>query len=240
MEFTEIYRKALSIAGVEFILYKDGEVIDSNTARALPIYETLKSNNGSNYEMRIFNAAKYTDSKTGLLNTECLKECLKNPIYPVSYIFCDIDNFKDINTKFNHTNADQAINDIATILKSNVHKINYSDEEMAKAPDYVAHPGRFGGDEFLIALSNADEEVAIKVANRLCSLIKKHLVITPTCTFNISMTFSVATAHNKEELNQLASKVTSSLIIGKGDKKSSKGQVVFTDVSGKFYIVSKK
>ena len=196
--------------------------------------------------LKTYNAAKYTDSKTKILNSEALKKCLENPIFPVSIIICDIDNFKDVNSKYKYEGADYALVDVANIFKYNIHKSNYPDD--SKAPDYLSRASlpdkdnkevfRLGGDEFIMAISNADENVAINVANRQRNLVSNHIVRTPNETYSITMTFGVATAHNQEELSTLIDKATTGLFIGKGDTRYSNGvaktknSVIFIDSEG--------
>jgi diguanylate cyclase (GGDEF)-like protein len=71
---------------------------------------------------------------------------------PLSLLMIDIDNFKWINDYYGHATGDQAIRYIANKLKSN-----------SRAEDVVA---RYGGDEFVWLLAEADLDVAMKVANR--------------------------------------------------------------------------
>lgn len=72
---------------------------------------------------------------------------------PFAVILIDIDYFKHYNDTFGHLNGDLALTRVATILLQNTRGI-----------DLVA---RFGGEEFIILLSNTDKEGAYLVAEKL-------------------------------------------------------------------------
>ena len=63
---------------------------------------------------------------------------------PFSVLLCDIDRFKRINDNYGHLVGDVVLEEVARRLNSSVR-------------DYDA-VGRYGGEEFLIVVSNCDEE----------------------------------------------------------------------------------
>ncbi len=74
-------------------------------------------------------------------------------------LFIDLDNFKPINDKFTHLAGDEVLKVVAKTLQMNIKPI-----------DTVA---RYGGDEFVIILSNIDEESLEKFSQKLLILIEK-------------------------------------------------------------------
>ena len=111
-------------------------------------------------ELRKFEEHATTDALTGLNNrfsmeekfNEVISRCEKND-QPVSLIMVDIDNFKDFNDKFGHMAGDRALSAVAVVLK-----------QQFRPRDLLV---RFGGDEFAVLLPETDEDVAIKIADRV-------------------------------------------------------------------------
>ncbi len=75
----------------------------------------------------------------------------------ISVLFIDVDDFKKINDKFGHDGGDAVLKFISLELQKKIRKI-----------DII---GRWGGDEFVVALIGTDEESAYKKAE----FIRKHL-----------------------------------------------------------------
>lgn len=101
------------------------------------------------------------DGLTGLGNRRLLDEWithdyaqLKEQKGQYSVILCDIDFFKKYNDFYGHQKGDTCLRKVATALKACCHQ-----------PDDLAI--RYGGEEFLILLSNTDKKGASKVAARI-------------------------------------------------------------------------
>lgn len=72
---------------------------------------------------------------------------------PLSFLMIDVDNFREINSRFGHTTGDFVLLEVATILKSAV-----------RGSDAVI---RYGGDEFLIMLADAPLEDVEVIMGRI-------------------------------------------------------------------------
>lgn len=83
----------------------------------------------------------------------------KSEHFPVFLLMLDIDHFKRINDNYGHDVGDEVLKFIARIAKQNI-----------RQSDILA---RFGGEEFVILLSNMDMKQAEVVANRICDDIAK-------------------------------------------------------------------
>lgn len=83
---------------------------------------------------------------------------------PLSVLMFDIDFFKQYNDLYGHVKGDRCLIDIAQTL----------DLALDGPRDLVA---RFGGEEFVVLLPQADASVALKVAERCQRLIKKQAII---------------------------------------------------------------
>jgi diguanylate cyclase (GGDEF)-like protein len=85
-----------------------------------------------------------------------LRETLKlawRKAFPVSVLMIDINSFKELNDRYGHVTGDRALRHLGELLKANV-----------RDSDIV---GRFGGDEFLVILIDANHDGADIVAERL-------------------------------------------------------------------------
>lgn len=78
----------------------------------------------------------------------------KEQHFPMYLLMLDIDHFKRINDNYGHDIGDEVLKFIANIIKRNI-----------RQSDIVA---RFGGEEFVILLSNLDLAQAEIVAKRIC------------------------------------------------------------------------
>jgi diguanylate cyclase (GGDEF)-like protein len=64
----------------------------------------------------------------------------------------DVDRFKEVNTKFGHLTGDLVLAEVASLLKGSV-----------RGCDAVV---RYGGDEFILILADADSQGAERVVGR--------------------------------------------------------------------------
>ena len=72
---------------------------------------------------------------------------------PLSLIMMDIDHFKQYNDIYGHLVGDRVLNSLCTAIKRNI-----------KQKDAV---GRWGGEEFVISLPNANGDQALQIAKRI-------------------------------------------------------------------------
>ncbi len=71
---------------------------------------------------------------------------------PLSILFADVDHFKRYNDAFGHLAGDDALRQIATVLRSTV-----------RAGDFTA---RYGGEEFVVVAADCDASGALDIARR--------------------------------------------------------------------------
>ena len=101
----------------------------------------------------------------------------------MSFLMLDLDYFKEKNDKFGHLVGDVILKETADILKSNLREI-----------DMI---GRYGGEEFCVALAGIDKEGALQVAERLRSNIE-HAVF-KAYDEKVSITISIGAASFPED-----------------------------------------
>lgn len=78
---------------------------------------------------------------------------------PISIALLDIDLFKNVNDTFGHDVGDAVLEAVARLMKENT-----------RVYDYLA---RFGGEEFILLLTNTDAAGAVIVAEKIRSLIER-------------------------------------------------------------------
>lgn len=101
-----------------------------------------------------------TDSLTGVYNRRYIDRRLVEEIarsrrhgYRVSCMYIDVDHFKQVNDTVGHQGGDEVLREVAARIKAEL-----------RVSDAL---GRFGGEEFVVLLSDADLESAIAVAQRI-------------------------------------------------------------------------
>jgi diguanylate cyclase (GGDEF)-like protein len=106
-----------------------------------------------------------TDELTGLYNAGYLLEFLDYEVERarryqshVSVIFIDMDHFKDVNDTHGHLVGSRLLSDVGKLIHENVRK-----SDMA---------ARYGGDEFVIVLSNTNKDGAYILAKTLRDKIR--------------------------------------------------------------------
>jgi len=117
------------------------------------------------------------DSLTGVYNRYYFNEMLSREVkrakrykYSLGFLMIDINRFKEINDRFSHLLGDRVLKEVANLIKKNVRDV-----------DIVV---RFGGDEFLVILSGAEEKLLGKIKDRIKNEVriwneKEHLIDFP-------------------------------------------------------------
>jgi len=91
-------------------------------------------------------------------------------------LFIDVDRFKAVNDRFGHETGDTALRTIAATLS-----------DVSRTEDEVI---RWGGEEFLVLISDAATTTVGRVARRLRMLVKRTRILSPEGT-PIVLTISV-------------------------------------------------
>ena len=140
-----------------------------------------------------------TDAKTQLFTAAHFTEALERELtrahrfnHPLTVVMADVDRFRDLNNQYGHLAGDAALRSVAGILKT-----------LADEFDLVA---RFGGDEFVILLSETTPEQALPRIEAIRTAIAATPISAPTCPdlLHVTMSFGIAgraaTAQSAEEL----------------------------------------
>ncbi len=147
------------------------------------------------------NMATY-DTLTGLYNRRSFEERLEieaqksfhNGV-PLSLVMVDIDHFKKVNDTFGHTEGDQILCKISSLLKSSVRR-----------KDTVA---RYGGEEFILILPEAVLEQTFVIAERIRQLVEKTPFEVGRAQVNLTLSMGICSfpshrVKSKEDLIKMA------------------------------------
>lgn len=105
----------------------------------------------------------------------------------LSIVMLDVDYFKRINDTYGHPVGDRALQLVSSRLR---HNLRFRDTLF-----------RYGGEEFVIILSNTDQHEALLVARRLCRLISEQTFsIDDTLDLNITISAGTATLVNTDDM----------------------------------------
>jgi diguanylate cyclase (GGDEF)-like protein len=112
------------------------------------------------------------DPLTGIANRQAILGFVEEEIaraaryrHPLSVILVDLDHFKRLNDSHGHAAGDLVLRHVGALLARNVRTTDV--------------PGRYGGEEFLIALPETDPDAAAAVAEKLRQMMSRTQVELP-------------------------------------------------------------
>jgi diguanylate cyclase (GGDEF)-like protein len=133
-----------------------------------------------------------TDSLTGVYNRRYIDRRLLEEIararrqaYRISCMYIDIDHFKMVNDSVGHQGGDEVLREVAARIKAEL-----------RLSDAV---GRFGGEEFVVLLIDADAASAAMVAQRIrASVVGTPVRLAGGQDLTVSVSIGVATLDDYE------------------------------------------
>jgi two-component system cell cycle response regulator len=146
---------SVGISGVEGNIL----IINGLTHLLMYGYAALLTNNWEQERRRLMRMSR-VDELTGLHNLRALQEQLPTWLGPaartgrrMAVLMMDVDGFKSVNDRLGHAVGNELLKEVANLLRF---AVRVGDE-----------PFRFGGDEFVLLLSDADGPGALIVATRI-------------------------------------------------------------------------
>lgn len=140
-----------------------------------------------------------TDALTGLMNYAHLMDSLDDQIRrtqqrdpqsnPLCVIMADLDHFKQINDTYGHMVGDLVLQHVADRIQSAVRDL-----------DMI---GRFGGEEFVIIMANADLELARLIAERVRHGIMNAPIHVNDVNIDVTLSLGVAMLQEGERKESL-------------------------------------
>jgi diguanylate cyclase (GGDEF)-like protein len=153
-----------------------------------------------------------TDSVAGCLNHRAMRRRLHEEIGraqrsdgTLSCVIVDLDDFKLVNDRYGHQAGDAILREVAQALTGEF-----------RAFDRVA---RYGGDEFVVILPNADIDSAVAAAGR--ALARLRGVLFPDGSRGVSASMGVAQWRTPMTADELLEVCDAALLQGKRDGKGS-------------------
>lgn len=159
------------------------------------------------------------DALTGLLNRGALFENVRRELRSASrergrfaILLCDVDHFKKVNDTYGHPAGDEVLREVASRLSGSL-----------RSSDWV---GRYGGEEFMIALPQAAPpqvgEVAERVRKSVCA--SPIQISTTALPVSISIGAAVSEPEQPREFEELIEMADMSLLQA---KRRGRNRVVF-------------
>lgn len=129
------------------------------------------------------------DALTGLLNRGAIEEMLRVELsrarrraHAVGILLIDIDHFKRVNDTYGHAAGDDVLKAVA--------------QELAGGLRGYDHVGRYGGEEFLVVLGEAEGDSAADTAERLRAAIEEKKLRFGNASVSVTLSAGVAVAQD--------------------------------------------
>ena len=130
----------------------------------------------------------------------------RRTLQPLSVLMVDIDHFKRINDTHGHLIGDQALKAVASALKESLRNV-----------DMVF---RFGGEEFMVLLSNTNREAASMVGERLRMAVLGIQYLVESRAIELSVSLGCATLLPGESMESLLRRADNALYVSKRDGRN--------------------
>ena len=195
-------------------IFKLSQLVASIAANALEnaiLFESVKT------AREFFEEVSIRDELTKLFNRRYFYDRLKEEFSrsvrhgePLSLLFIDVDDFKQINDTYGHAIGDDALKEIGCILKNS-----------ARESDI---PARCGGDEFAIMLPNTNDVGAHNTALRISKTIQHHeLTGANNCKLSVSIGHATQIGNNVTSYDALVKLADDAMY---KSKSQGKGRVI--------------
>lgn len=182
--------------------------------RLLALYITIAMSNMMKSEQlqlqtRQLEELTKKDPLTNLYNMRHMKKLLTEAMtnyqktqVPFSIIVIDLDHFKEINDSYGHSCGDHVLQEISHLFKTSIHQNDFA--------------ARWGGEEFLLLLTNTNLEEARTFGNTLLKTIEQSVFEYQDQDIQVTATMGVATYSSKDwHVDELIERADKALYIGK-------------------------
>ncbi len=200
----------VQLGGQEYIVelikeIPNNEILLIDSSRDINIQEYLKS----------MNAKLITDELTKVYNRRYLEERLPSDLYRanqesklISIVMADIDHFKAVNDTYGHIAGDYVLQKFAEIVS----------ESIGESLGFVV---RYGGEEFVIVLSNCDKEASFAMVEDIRHKVEKNIFEVDDQKIHITCSFGIyAIDESSFNMKDLISKADRCLYMAKNNGRN--------------------
>lgn len=168
-------------------------------------------------------AMAYTDTLTGVYNRRYMNAHLDRKIMeiaetvkPVSVLMFDLDHFKSVNDTHGHGAGDEVLKELAKRVSRSVRDL-----------DLVC---RYGGEEFVIVMPDAELDMAVNVAERVRSVVSEKPFMIGEDKMALEVTISVGVATTRDPTETPETLIASADEALYGAKAAGRNQVVSSEL----------
>ena len=122
----------------------------------------------------------FIDPLTGMYNRQYLQELLhKYPVSEFQVLIMDLDHFKKVNDIYGHDSGDIVLRTVSARIQSAIRK-----------QDILI---RYGGEEFILLISNKDNDTksSLALANRIREKVKEYPITLEECQLNVNISMGL-------------------------------------------------
>jgi diguanylate cyclase (GGDEF)-like protein len=153
--------------------------------------ELLLENLDLQSEIERLKRFNFIDDTTGIHNKRYLQIRLREEFararrhgFSLSSVFIDLDDFKSVNDTYGHIVGDRLLKEVASVL-----------EGLCRGEDALV---RFGGEEFVILMSDTDDHEAVTLAERIRKEVAGHLFFCEGVKISLSVSIGVSTFNSDD------------------------------------------
>ncbi len=168
-------------------------------------------------------AMAYTDTLTGVYNRRYMNAHLDRKIMeiaetvkPVSVLMFDLDHFKSVNDTHGHGAGDEVLKELAKRVSRSVRDL-----------DLVC---RYGGEEFVIVMPDAELDMAVNVAERVRSVVAEKPFMIGDGKPALAVTISVGVATTRDPTETPETLIASADEALYGAKAAGRNQVISSEI----------
>jgi diguanylate cyclase (GGDEF)-like protein len=168
------------------------------------------------------------DGMTGAMNRSAILAALERELsrsarseVGLGVLLIDLDHFKSINDQFGHAAGDIAI--VASCTRM---------QDCLRSHDYV---GRYGGEEFLIIVTDCDQAAALQIAERIRTRISEHPISLNANPLYVTATIGLTMSRQEDVPEALLRRADLALYEG---KESGRNRVSFSSPASNQSLIS--